>query len=89
MLVQGLTPLLPILRDGVLNGAADIKESAARCLCEGIVLLTPQALKHSVVAITGPLIRILGDRYGPNVRCAVIDAISLLLERVSLRSLQI
>jgi len=53
-------------------------------MIEGVKLLTPIALKHSVVSISGPLIRIMGDRFGNSVRIAVLDCLALLLEKVGL-----
>lgn len=50
-------------------------------MCELITLCSPDALKPSVIYITGPLIRILGDRYGPNVKISVIDTLTLLLSK--------
>jgi len=80
----GLTPVIPILREGLLNGSGEMKEMAARTMIEGVKLLTPIALKHSVVSISGPLIRIMGDRFGNSVRIAVLDCLALLLEKVGL-----
>ena len=79
---QGINPLLPIFREALLNGGADLKEQAAIGMGELISLSSPEALRPSVVHITGPLIRILGDRYGPNVKTAVLDTLSLLLSKV-------
>ncbi|CAK8692590.1 unnamed protein product [Clavelina lepadiformis] len=79
---KGLAPILPIFREGILNGAPDLKEQAAKGIGECIMFLTPAALKPSVVNITGPLIRILGDRFSSNVRIAVLETLSLLLKRV-------
>ena len=45
-----------------------MKENASHGLAEVIKLTSPEALKPSVVHITGPLIRILGDRFGANVK---------------------
>nr|XP_009858208.1 eIF-2-alpha kinase activator GCN1 [Ciona intestinalis] len=79
---KGMAPLLLIFREGILNGHPDLKEQSARGLSECIQYLTPTALKPSVVSITGPLIRILGDRYNSNVRISVIETLSLLLQKV-------
>ena len=55
-------------RESILNGSPDLKENASHGLAEVIKLTSPEALKPSVVHITGPLIRILGDRFGANVK---------------------
>jgi len=76
-------PILPIFREGILNGAAEVKESAAVGLTEMIRRTSSDALKTSVVNITGPLIRILGDRYSHGVKVAMLDTLTLLLTKVS------
>jgi len=75
--------LLGIFRETVLNGPADMKEQAANGMAELIVLANADAIKPSVIHVTGPLIRILGDRYSPDVKVAVLDALSILLPKVS------
>ena len=57
-----------LFRESILNGSPDLKENASHGLAEVIKLTSPEALKPSVVHITGPLIRILGDRFGANVK---------------------
>lgn len=79
---QGISPVLPIFREGVLNGPQEIKEQAATLLGEVIKLTSAAALKPSVVHITGPLIRILGDRFNWTVKEAILDTLGLLLEKV-------
>lgn len=79
-----MTPVLPIFREGILNGAAEMKEQAAVGLGELINLTSAEALKPSVVNITGPLIRILGDRFTWNVKVAVLETLTLLLAKVGL-----
>ena len=82
--VQGITPILPIFREGILNGSAEVKESAAVGLTELIRRTSSEGLKSSVVNITGPLIRILGDRYSHRVKIAMLDTLTLLLTKVRL-----
>lgn len=60
----------------------EIKEQAAQGLGEVIKLTSAQALQPSVVPITGPLIRILGDRFNWNVKAAVLETLALLLAKV-------
>lgn len=81
-LPKGITPLLPVYREAILNGPPEMKEQAAQGLGELIKLTSPDALKPSVVAITGPLIRILGDRFSAGVKVAVLETLALLLAKV-------
>ena len=59
-----------------------MKETSALGLSDAIKAATPDSLKQSVVHITGPLIRVLGDRYGPTVRVAMLETINILLIKV-------
>lgn len=83
-LPKGITPILPIFREAILNGDGDEKEAAAQGLGEVIKVTSAQALQPSVVAITGPLIRILGDRFSWNVKAAVLETLAILLAKVRL-----
>merc|ERR1719400_2754779 len=82
-LPKGIAPLLPIFRESILNGAPELKESAGHGLGEIIKLTSVEALKPSVVHITGPLNRILGDRFSHNVKTAVLDTLAILLSKAS------
>ena len=73
---------MPIFREGILNGPPELKESAAIGLGEVIKRTSADALKPSVVNITGPLIRILGERFLFNVKVAVLETLGLLLGKV-------
>ncbi|XP_043924837.1 eIF-2-alpha kinase activator GCN1 [Protopterus annectens] len=81
---KGVTSLLPVLREGVLTGNPEQKEEAAKALGMVIKLTSAEALKPSVVSITGPLIRILGDRFSWNVKVALLETLSLLLGKVGI-----
>lgn len=81
---KGISCVLPIFKEGLLNGAPDIKEQSAHTLCECIKLSDGESLKSSVMAITGPLIRVLGERYSWQVKSAILDAIYFLLLKVDI-----
>nr|XP_022338883.1 eIF-2-alpha kinase activator GCN1-like [Crassostrea virginica] len=82
---KGIAPVLPIFREGILNGSQDMKAQAADGLGELINITSAEALKPSVVNITGPLIRILGDRFSWQVKVAVLETLTLLLAKVGVQ----
>ena len=66
---------------GLLNGEHNIREKASRGLAM-IISRTPEArLKPYVTQITGPLIRVIGDRFPSNVKNAILSTLSLLLRK--------
>lgn len=67
-----------------MNCSPELKEVAAIGLGEMIALTDPPCLSHRFVSnFTGPLIRVLGDRYAPSLKTAVLHTLTLLLRRVS------
>uniref|UniRef100_A0A4W4EKN6 TOG domain-containing protein n=1 Tax=Electrophorus electricus TaxID=8005 RepID=A0A4W4EKN6_ELEEL len=81
---KGVTCILPVLREGLLTGSPEQKEEAARALGAVIRLTSAEALRPSVVNITGPLIRILGDRFTWTVKTALLETLTLLLRKVGI-----
>ncbi|KAF9795685.1 hypothetical protein SFRURICE_003878 [Spodoptera frugiperda] len=81
-LPKGLAPILPLFRESILNGLPEDKENAALMLGEIIRLTSAAAIQPSVVHITGPLIRILGDRFNSSVKAAVLETLATLLTKV-------
>ncbi|XP_063969205.1 stalled ribosome sensor GCN1-like [Lytechinus pictus] len=79
---KGITPVLPYFREGILSGSPEVKEQAALGLGEVIQRTSITALKPQVVAITGPLIRVLGDRFAWNVKVAILQTLGLLIAKV-------
>lgn len=81
-LPKGLATVVALYREGILNGSPELKEQAILGLKEAIQYTDQPALKPSVVQITGPLIRVLGERYTANIKTACLDTLSLLINKV-------
>jgi len=78
-LPKALQPLLPIFLQGLTSGSAELREQAAQGLGELIEVTSEQALKEFVIPITGPLIRIIGDRFPWQVKSAILSTLSVII----------
>lgn len=74
-------------------GNADVRETSASGLGHLVRRTSLQALQPFVIQITGPLIRVVGDKFNPNVKSAILQTLgyaifyvthfnSLLLQKV-------
>ncbi|KAI1317575.1 translational activator of GCN4 [Mortierella claussenii] len=81
-LPKGIAPLLPIFLQGLMNGSNSIREASALGVGDLIQRTSADALKPFVTQITGPLIRIVGDRHPGEVKSAILSTLSLLLQKV-------
>lgn len=82
MLQSGLEPLLPIYQRGILYGDANIREVAASGLGELISLTANKYLAGPlIIKMTGPLLRIVGDRNPADVKIAILRTLGLVLVR--------
>ena len=73
-----------MLKEGLISGSPDEKEEAARVLIQVIHLSATKTLSTGrvVMLIAGPLIRVLGDRYGWNIKVATLEALVELVRKV-------
>ncbi|XP_009587833.1 protein ILITYHIA isoform X1 [Nicotiana tomentosiformis] len=80
-LPKALQPLLPIFLQGLIGGSAELREQAALGLGELIEVTSEKTLKEFVIPITGPLIRIIGDRFPWQVKSAILSTLSIIIRR--------
>ncbi|KAK6915301.1 hypothetical protein RJ641_020418 [Dillenia turbinata] len=78
---KALQPLLPIFLQGLISGSAELREQAALGLGELIEVTSEQALKEFVIPITGPLIRIIGDRFPWQVKSAILSTLTIMIRK--------
>ena len=81
-LPKGLAPIVQVYLQGVLVGKnSEVREEAAEGLREAVMSTTTAAIKPHVIPITGPLIRILGDKYPGSVKSAILGALAVMIEK--------
>jgi len=77
---KGLEPLMPIYQRGILYGTYNIREVAASGLGELISITASKFLAGPfIIKMTGPLLRIVGDRNPSAVKIAIIKTLGLIL----------
>ncbi|KAL8156542.1 hypothetical protein AgCh_001585 [Apium graveolens] len=80
-LPKALQPLLPIFLQGLISGSAELREQAALGLGELIEVTGEASLKEFVIPITGPLIRIIGDRFPMQVKSAILSTLCIMIRK--------
>jgi len=78
---KGITAILPIFLQGLVNGSADQKATSAMAISDIVSKTSEDGLKPSALIITGPLIRFVTDR-SPEVKAAILKALDDLLTKV-------
>jgi hypothetical protein len=82
-IARGLEPVLPMFIEGLMHGTPQLREAAATGIGELVEVTSAQALKPFLVKTTGPLIRVVGDKYPSGVKAAILQTLGLLLEKGS------
>jgi hypothetical protein len=80
-LPKGILPVLQIFLQGLMNGTTEQRVQAAMGISDIIDRSGPDALKPFVTQITGPLIRVVGER-SMDVKCAILSTLNQLLEKI-------
>ncbi|KAK2076339.1 hypothetical protein QBZ16_000864 [Prototheca wickerhamii] len=80
-LPKAMGPLLPIYLQGILQGSAELREVAAEALGQLVEVVSEETLRPYVIQSTGPLIRIIGDRFPWQVKAAILRTLGTLIQR--------
>jgi hypothetical protein len=82
LLPKALSPFLTTYLQGILQGSsAELRELAAEGIGELVQLTDEATLKPFVIQITGPLIRIVGDKFPPHTKTAILRTMGILVEK--------
>lgn len=88
LLPKALSPFLPTYLQGILQGSsAELRELSAEAIGDLVQLTDETTLKPFVIQITGPLIRIVGDRFPSQTKTAILRTMGILVDKagISLR----
>lgn len=80
-LPKALDPFLPIYQHALMYGSPELRELSATGLGELVELTEPKILRPFLIKLTGPLIRIVGDRFPGHVKAAILSTLGIILSR--------
>jgi hypothetical protein len=80
-LPKGISAILPIFLQGLMNGSTDQRTQAALAISDVIDRTDAKALQPFVTQITGPLIRVVTER-STEVKAAILLTLNNLLEKI-------
>ncbi|CUS22983.1 LAQU0S07e04654g1_1 [Lachancea quebecensis] len=81
-LPKGPSCILPIFLHGLMYGSNEDREISAMAIAD-VVKRTPATnLKAFVTVITGPLIRVVGERFPSDVKAAILYALNVLFAKI-------
>ncbi|EEB06954.2 translation elongation regulator Gcn1 [Schizosaccharomyces japonicus yFS275] len=81
-LPRAINSVLPILLQGLMYGSTEQREKSALGIADIVRRTEPTALRPSVTQITGPLIRIIGERFPTDVKSAILFTLNILLTKI-------
>lgn len=72
-LPKSLDGLIPVYLHCLMTGSSQQREAAANAIGELAAMADPAVLKGVLIKTTGPLIRVVGDRFPSPVKAAILD----------------
>eukprot|EP01117_Protostelium_nocturnum_P009440 TRINITY_DN3367_c0_g3_i1.p1 TRINITY_DN3367_c0_g3~~TRINITY_DN3367_c0_g3_i1.p1 ORF type:complete len:2582 (-),score=1035.41 TRINITY_DN3367_c0_g3_i1:96-7841(-) len=78
-LPKGIAPFVPMLLQGLKAGTPELREQAALGLGDVLRMTSDAAAKPFLIQITGPLIRIIVDRFPWQVKAAILQTLNLII----------
>jgi len=78
---KSLDALFVVLLYALMNGSVPARETAAEALGELAQMADAAVLKPLLIKTTGPLIRVIGDRFPSTVKAAILQTLCTLLNK--------
>ena len=80
-LPKALEPFMSIYNHGLVNGHAERREACAEAMGDLFRMTSAASMKPYLIKTTGPLIRVVGDRFPSSVKSAILTTLGILLRK--------
>ncbi|KAI5960043.1 GCN1 [Candida pseudojiufengensis] len=81
-LPKGPNSILPVFLHGLMYGTSDQRESSALAIADIIEKTPADNLRTLATTLTGPLIRVVGEKVASNIKSAILVALNNLLNKI-------
>lgn len=78
---KGLDAFFPVYQQGLVRGAPHVRELAATAVGELVSLTSTKALRPYFMKLTGPLIRVVADKYSAEVKAAILNTLNIIIAK--------
>ncbi|OLL26067.1 Translational activator gcn1, partial [Neolecta irregularis DAH-3] len=82
---KGINAVLPIFVQGLTGGTPEQREKAAAGMGAIIVRSNAESTKPFMAQITGPLIRVMGERTKREIKIEILSSLNLLMKQVNIQ----
>ena len=80
-LPKALEPFMSLYNHGLVNGHAERREACAEAMGDLFRMTSAASMKPYLIKTTGPLIRVVGDRFPSSVKSAILTTLGVLLRK--------
>lgn len=81
-LPKGPNSILPVFLHGLMYGSSDQRELSALAIADIIEKTPAENLRTLATSLTGPLIRVIGEKVASNIKSAILVALNNLLIKI-------
>lgn len=80
---EGAKTLAGVIQNSILHGQLNIRIDSAYCFKYLIEFAAPMAIKTEVIKICGALIRVVTDKFPPELKMQIFLALRLMLTKIA------
>jgi hypothetical protein len=76
---EGVKTLAVVIQNSIMQGSISVRVDSAYCFKYLIDFASPDAIKSEVIKICGALIRVVNDKFAPDLKMQIFLSLRLLL----------
>lgn len=78
---EGVKSLVVVFQNSIMHGSTPIRIDAAVCFKYLVELSKPDAMKKELIKICGALIRVVNDKFPPELKLEIFKALQIMMNK--------